>query len=567
MKLLKKLLIIFLLITGRAFAQVPVTASSTPNIGFEDGTFTNWECFIGGINSLGVIVVSPTAPVYDRQTLYGKESKGVNDPYGNFPVLCPNGSNYSMRLGNSSTGSQAERVTYTFTVPAGVNYSLIFNYAVVLQNPNHPPYQQPKFTAQVFNVTDGTYIDCPSFDFVASSGLPGFKLSTAPGALGTSIYYKEWSTATIDLRGYSGKTLRLEFTTNDCTLNGHFGYAYLDFNENTESPITGNAYCLGQKSLTLYAPNGFAGYNWYTADFSKQIGSGQSIKISPAPPNLTKYALVISPYLGLGCVDTLYTTVNAINEGFTLKLKDTIYGCPGGTVDLTAASVTDGSSPNTTFSYFRDSLATTYLYNPDAVDANGTYYIQGVNKEGCMNILPLQVIFSKPFIKVTNPIPVVFPITVDLSKTFTPVYGFTYGYYTDTACTSPVDNYHAVKFAGKFYIKAENSTGCDTIAPVTVLIHPPAPYTITAPNAFTPNNDGINDHFNLEISGYLVFESLRIYARSGQLVYTGKSLEDYWDGTYNGQNILGGAYYWIFEGMDNYNNVKVTKSGNINLIR
>ena len=568
MKPLKKIIILFLLIAAKAIAQAPLpVVRATPNIGFEDGTFTNWECFIGQVDGVGNVIVSPSGPVYDRHTLYGKESKGVNDAYGNFPVLCPNGSNYSIRLGNNQSMHEAERVTYTFTVPAGVAYSIIFNYAVVLDNPNHAANQQPKFTAQVYDVTDDKYINCPSFDFVASSDLPGFKLSTARGSRGASVYYKEWSTATIDLRGYSGKTMRLEFTTNDCTLGGHFGYAYLDFNENTDAAITGNAYCIGQKSVTLYGPNGFAGYTWYTSDLSKQVGSGQSIKISPAPPDLTKYALVISPYLGLGCIDTLYTIVNKINEGFKLKLKDTVFGCPGGKVDLTAASVTDGSSAGMTFSYFRDSLATTYLYNPDTVDTAGTYYIQGVNKEGCMNILSLRVAFVKPSIKVKDPIPVTFPATVDLSSTFTPVKGITYGYYSDAAGTSPLNDYHTIKFAGKFYIKATNSIGCDTIVPVTVIIQPPPPYTIKASNAFTPNSDGINDHFNLDISGYLIFESLRIYNRSGQLVYTGKSIEDYWDGTFNGKNLLGGAYYWLFEGLDNYNNVKVTKSGNINLIR
>jgi gliding motility-associated-like protein len=557
MKPLKKLVILLMLIGGKAFAQAPAV-TATPNIGFEDGSFTNWECFTGQIDALGNVIVSQSGPVYDRHTLYGKESKGVNDPYGNFPVLCPNGSNYSMRLGNNKTMHEAERVTYTFTVPPGTAYSIIFNYAVVLDNPNHPAYQQPKFTAQVYNVTDNNYINCPSFDFVASSGLPGFKLSEAPGSKGAAVYYKEWSTATIDLRGYSG---------NDCTPGGHFGYAYLDFNEHTDAAITGNAYCIGQKSVTLYGPNGFAGYTWYTGDLSKQVGSGQSIKISPAPPDLTKYALVISPYLGLGCIDTLYTTVNAINEGFQLKLKDTVFGCIRGKVDLTAASVSNGTSPNTTLSYFRDSLATTYLYNPDAVDTAGTYYIQGINKEGCMNILPVQVAFTNPSINITDPNPVTFPITVDLSRTFKPKKGTTYGYYSDAACTTTVDNYHEIKYAGKFYIKAENSIGCDTIAPVNVIIHPPPPYTIKAPNGFTPNNDGINDHFSLDISGYLIFESLRIFNRSGQLVYTGKSIEDYWDGTLNGQNLQGGAYYWLFEGTDNYNNIKVTRSGNINLIR
>jgi len=158
--------------------------------------------------------------------------------------------------------------------------------------------------------------------------LPGFKLSTVAGARGASIYYKDWSTATIDLRGYLGKVIRLEFTTNDCTLGGHFGYAYLDIDENVGSPISGNTYCAGQKSITFFAPNGFAQYYWFTGDLSKRIGSGQSLTISPPPPDLTTYAVKILPYPELGCIDTIYTVINRIDTGFRLKVLDTVSGCP-----------------------------------------------------------------------------------------------------------------------------------------------------------------------------------------------------------------------------------------------
>jgi gliding motility-associated-like protein len=563
MKLFKSLLILFFVVS-RALAQ---TNTNMPNIGFEDGTFDYWQCYIGHIDLAGVVNVTPSAPIFDRQTLYGNESAGVVDPYGKFPVLCPNGSNYSMRLGNKDTSAEAERVTYTFTVPHDRAYSIIFNYAVVLEDPPHLPYQQPKFTAQVYDVTDSKYIDCPSFDFVASSDLPGFKLSTVEGARGASIYYKDWSTATIDLRGYLGKVIRLEFTTNDCTLGGHFGYAYLDIDENVGSPISGNTYCAGQKSITLFAPNGFDQYYWFTGDLSKQIGSGQSLTISPPPPDLTSYAVKILPYPLLGCVDTIYTVVNKIDTNFKLKVLDTIYGCPSTGVNLTAAAVTAGSSPGIMLSYFRDSLVTSYLYNPSVVDTSGVYYIQGVNKEGCMSVLPVEVIIAKPVINVTDPKAVTFPVTVDLSTTFIPQKGLTYSYYSNASATVPVENYTAIQYGGTFYIKAVNKVGCTSIVPVNVIIYPPPPYVITAPNTFTPNNDGINDYFTVTVKGVVTFETVRIFNRSGQLIYLTKSPNDNWNGNYNGQALPVGTYYWVFEGIDDYYKKRINQAGSITLLR
>jgi hypothetical protein len=234
-------------------------------------------------------------------------------------------------LGGPDTGRLVEQVTYTLTVPAGVPYSVILNYAVVLENPNHLPYQQPRFTAKIYDITDDKYLSCPAFDFIASSGLPGF----LPGA--TDVTYKNWTSATINLAGFPGKTIRLEFTAIDCTRGGHFGYAYIDVNENIGSPITGNAYCTGQNSITLSAPYGFAGYQWYDAnnvllntpfqdDNVPPGNNGRQLTISPPPPDGSKYSVVVYPFAGLGCIDTLYTTVNKIDDGFKLAVQDTVLG-------------------------------------------------------------------------------------------------------------------------------------------------------------------------------------------------------------------------------------------------
>lgn len=567
----KYLVLIFLMIGVRSFAQ-----TLPPNIGFEDGTFNYWICSSGTISADGVINISDTGPVDGRHTLFNKvTSAGVLDPYGNFPVVCPNGSNYSIRLGNSATQSQAEGITYTFTVPNTANqaYSITFNYAVVLQNPDHLDYQQPKFTARVYDITDNKYVDCPSFNFVAGTALPGFKLSSAQaaggrtGAAAAAIYYKDWSTATLDLHNYLGKLMRIEFVTNDCTRGGHFGYAYLDIDEgNSTKPISGNAYCKTSTSVTLTGPEGFAGYLWYNSDFSKLLGSTQSLKISPPPPDLSKYALKVLPYEGLGCVDTLYTVVNKIDDGFNLVVADTVTACAETGADLTAASVTAGSTDGMTYSYFTDSTETTHVTNPKAVLLSGTYYIKGISKAGCMGTLPVYVKLIAPELNITQPGSVRYPATVDLTTTFVKVNGVTYSYYTNSAASIPLENYAAIQRTGKYYIKATNSQGCSLIKSVDVTVLPPPPYVITAPNAFTPNSDGVNDNFSLHIEGYVRFDRLQVFNRYGQLLYTeNKNLN--WDGFYNGRDLPAGTYYWVFEGLDTYYETRITKNGYVAILR
>jgi len=562
------LLIVFLLLD-----VVKINAQGSycppPNIGFETGTFGNWVCDTGRIDMAGNINVVPSAPVYGWQTMIDKNYYPQLDPYGNFPTLCPYGGTHSIVIGNIDTNRKAERISYTFTVPAGANqYALIFYYAVVLQNPHHLDYQQPRFTVKTYDLTDNTYIACSSFDFIASGSLPGFKLSSAPTLNPKdTVYYKDWAPATINLDGYAGKQVQLEFTANDCTLGGHFGYAYLDVDEDCGPPITGNAYCTNQNSVTLTAPGGFGDYLWYTPDLSKQLFEGQVYTISPPPADGTQYAVITYPFNGLGCADTLYTTVNKNNSDFNFKVTDTLYACAGGAVDLTASTVTAGSSSTLQLSYSTDADGLYYLYQPQSITMSGTYYIKAVSPQGCNNILPVNVIIGNPVVKVTNPPPVNYPATVDISTTFAHAPNTTYTYFTDSEATLMVDDYQHIGHSGTYYIKATSKTGCVTIKPVTVVVNPPPPPITQAVNTFTPNNDGINDYFSVTIVGYGEFGSLRIYSRYGQLVFQTKSSDTPWDGKYNGRPAPVGTYYWLFDGINTYDHSKVVASGFIALIR
>ncbi len=572
MRGLYRILLTSLLLVGtRVFAQCP------PNIGFEAGTFDGWICSAGNISSSGDINVGGNYAINNRHTLIS-DAAGV-DTFGHFPILCPNGSKYSVRLGNAINGAQAERLSYQFTVPPGKGYSLVFYCAVVLQSPGHLPYQQPKFTAQIYDVTDDRYIECPSFDFVAAYNIPGFQKSdvvlpvdTTQGHATTpvDVYYKDWSATTINLVGYAGKQVRLEFTTNDCTLGGHFGYAYIDIDEECEQPITGNTYCAGQPSITLHAPKGFDNYTWYKDDPTHApVGTGENLTITPAPPDQTKYAVLITPYPGLGCPDTIYTVINRVDAPFKLNVLDTVWGCRGPGADLTAAAVTAGSTDGMIFKYFTtpDESLLNRIPNPRSVINPGVYYIEGISPQGCTNIMPVQVMLhDKPVITITDPMPIQYPQTVDLSKVYIPISGQTYSYYSDAKATIPLPSKYA-GVSGTYYLKAVNIFGCETITYTNVVVKPPPPYSITAPNIFTPNNDGINDYFSVKLDGFILFGDVKIYNRYGQLVFTAKSQNDLWDGNYSGHPLPPGAYYWIFEGTDQYYHVPIKKAASITIAR
>jgi len=71
--------------------------------------------------------------------------------------------------------------------------------------------------------------------------------------------------------------------------------------------------------------------------------------------------------------------------------------------------------------------------------------------------------------------------------------------------------------------------------------------TITIPNTFSPNNDGIND--NWDINELITYPNctVMIYDRYGQKVYQSIGYPKPWNGTYNGTPLPQGTYYYIID--------------------
>ena len=281
------------------------------NIDFETGTFDGWVCYTGtcaSVNDQNIISINPGSPAFNRHTMYTYSPTGKElDPYGNFPVICPNGSNHSIRLGNDQGGGEAEGISYEFTIPLNMDvYSLIYHYAVVFQDPNHLESQQPRMEVEITNVTDNQRIDCSSFTFHPyGSVLPGFQLSANPGS-NTPVWFKDWSAVSINLNNMAGKTIRMFFKTADCTFKKHFGYAYIDVNSECSGEFTGAAYCPDDTAVNVIAPYGYEKYTWYNSAFTQVLGNGQVLTMRPPPIAGTRLAVELVPFNGYGCLDTLY---------------------------------------------------------------------------------------------------------------------------------------------------------------------------------------------------------------------------------------------------------------------
>ncbi len=458
-------IIVFLLsCAGIASAQV----YCPNNVNFENGNLNFWNFYTASNNGAsGISTLTATTPLSSRHTL---TSGAATDYYGGFPIVDPIGGSYSLKLGNDGVGAQVDQARYKFTIPASVNnYSLIYRYAVVLENPAHNSNEQPFFRVRVYDSATGAIINCASFLYVSQSSLPGFSTSTQIGnhTQGAVVYYKPWSTASLNLTGQAGKTLVVEFTASDCALGAHMGYGYVDVSCGLFA-ITGTT-CNATSPLT--APPGFQSYTWYNANYSAVIGSGQTVTIA-TPTVLSQYHVVLTPYPGYGCQDTLHTEL----IGSTLSLgqmPDTMLCNNAG---ITLNPTVTGNVPPFTYSWSPAAgLSCTACASPVASPATTTNYILTVTDSfGCVRRDTINVKAKVALAATGNNAPCYgLPGGSATAVAYSGTAPYTYSWSTLPAQTTATAT--ALQ-AGSYMVTATDVKGC--IAVGTVIISSPSPLLV-----------------------------------------------------------------------------------------
>lgn len=619
--------LLLLLCQFKAVCQCP------PNIGFENGNFDRWVSSYFSPTQIDNFNVAPTSPTLGYHIMLKNTFPQRKDPSCDFTRNAPNGSNYSIRLGSghyeapddggSSNGGNAQRVSYTFTIPSNNNdYAINFLFAAVLAYNNDSPVDEPRFTAKIYDYDKNMYLDCKTIEIKNSIPSIAFIQSSSTRFLGCF----PWTSATINLSGMAGKKVALEFATNDVTqVTSRTAYAYVDVDENCTTPVTGNTYCKGDTSITMKGPNTPGTYTWYASDFSKALGRQNILTVSPAPAPGTKYALVINPTPGFGCTDTIYTTVQYSGNELDLQVKDTLRACFSPGVDLTTASVTNGSSPDLTFSYYTNRYQTTLVPLPKRVQDGGLYYITATNTAGCRATKPVSVKINNPYIVInTNMASVCAPNSINLTDSsviLVSTKGLVYSYWKDSATTLVLSNPQAITDNGTYYIKGVTAEGCAVTGKVNVSILPEPEFAVSAAyitdspstiditalvdhtnklqysywrdaqatvvvqkpeavdsrgiyyikgtdangcsaikrvvtvlatsmkitNVFSPNNDGINDTWQIPYLQSYPTAKVEVYNRYGQIVFKSNGLYKPWDGKLNGKDLPVGAYFFIIK--------------------
>jgi len=95
---------------------------------------------------------------------------------------------------------------------------------------------------------------------------------------------------------------------------------------------------------------------------------------------------------------------------------------------------------------------------------------------------------------------------------------------------------------GKVELKVTDLNGCTASQTINITSFCTS---IKMGNTFTPNADGINDTWVIE--GIDNSATVKIYNRSGSLLFNSRGYAEPWDGTYKGSKLPAGTYYYIIK--------------------
>jgi gliding motility-associated-like protein len=224
--------------------------------------------------------------------------------------------------------------------------------------------------------------------------------------------------------------------------------------------------------------------------------------------------------------------------------------------------------PDAVYQWYKDRKvipnATSQIYTvPNTTDAAGAYQANiRLPYDACINTLPYTVTFSdlKNF-TLGNDTTICSPASIRINVDWP---GVSYLWQDGSE-----KSFYDVTESGNYSVQLKDQYGCIKKDSIEVTVENCNICDLYVPNAFTPNNDGLNDLFrvlpkctNIALQTF----KLHIYDRWGKLVFSSNDINDSWNGTYKKQPEGQGVYVYELQYSFKHN-PPVIKKGTITLLR
>ena len=307
--------------------------------------------------------------------------------------------------------------------------------------------------------------------------------------------------------------------------------------------------CVGESSSVSAIGQG--GNGTYTYQWTGPGGFSASGITTPVSPNTTTtYTVTLSDGCGTPPVNTTVTII--VNPLPSVLAGPTgISGCAPISVPFTGLSSPAAASCNWTFG---DGSSTQECNPVHIYNTSGTFIVNYsvIDANGCQNSdTAIVFVYDIPEAEFSfGPQPAT---TLEPSISFNNLStGVNLSYFwemgdvnnsTFSTFNPPIFLYEE---AGTYYVTltVETPNGCiDSVTHPVIILDD---FAIYIPNAFTPNDDGLNDFFYAKGVGIEKFEMF-IFDRWGELIFYADEIDKKWDGTVSGKSgtiVQQDTYVW-----------------------
>jgi gliding motility-associated-like protein len=307
------------------------------------------------------------------------------------------------------------------------------------------------------------------------------------------------------------------------------------FNKLSISLGDDTSFCIGAGKI-LDAGSGFTGYLWSTGAGTRQISATAT----------GDYSVIATDSNGCQAKDTL--SVLSVYPLPVVNLSNDSTICSGNTMILDAG-------PGSILYLWQDG-STGQTFN--ARDT-GTYWVKVTSTSNCNASDTARIIIIN-----AAPADFIIPNTSlcrGTTLTLQPTQPLT-SYLWSTGATA---NNITISAAGTYWLEATNAAGCKT-KEFSVVTFKDCVNRINFPNAFTPNNDGLNDLFRPIITGPIIQYSLVVYNRYGERIFFTTDYQRGWDGIFKGVKQNTGTFTW-YSHWQFLNEKPVSHTGTVTVIR
>lgn len=320
----------------------------------------------------------------------------------------------------------------------------------------------------------------------------------------------------------------------------------------------------GAATLSVSASGPVTNYSWQPGN-----GSGSSVTVTPSAT--TSYIVSATDTLGCQVSDTLKVTVMPVPAA---PVADAVTAC----ADSTATLKVQRPSLLETYRWYSaasggDPLANGITYTVVAAATGATYYLEASNGICSSNRVPVTVTrlpeLAKPVVTATQVLPnsvsfvwqpvanaIGYQVSVDGGPFVTPSSGAQGT--THQVSGLPLAQGVSIQVVA---LGAQHCQDSDPGEASAKLLN----QDLFIPNAFTPNNDGLNDLFRAE-GNIITGQNMKIFNQWGELIFETSAAGTGWDGAHKGKPQPVGVYIYAIR-LKLADGSEVLKKGSINLIR